>query len=321
MVAVRNPLALGASNGWPGESGFMRSLVFMRFARVLEHSWAKQLRASGILGLPRPPGVTPPQVFEQARMDNWELTAELQACATMPFMGIGATKLVEDAFQRQRRAEGASSNKKMSDLRMWSCMAEKKVLSSVHSFAEVDYQSEIPPRGFASKEPSSFHIPSSAGCAARSSIKGHQQRAEWYSPAPLTYFSNLGDMSLARQCNVDGDWQAAQKSWLSTLLNGDSICIRHRTKHNRFFLTFGSFAGLASQGWPLEARTAPNGLKLFAPVSVVGPGDAPYLHIFDLDLWEAFSFVWVGALRQEPVFGMQFEGLMVQPESEPIPLV
>lgn len=198
------------------------------------------------------------QVVQQAIADEWRLTDELVDCATKPFQGIGASKLSEDAFQRQRRAEGASSSNRMSSLRMWMTLVDRQVLSKVHGFQEISYQHERVQRGLTHLEPSKFRRPVSDGCADFSGLKGSSAKTSWYSPQPLHFFGNLGDCSLAADCRRTGKWSAASKSWLSLLLS-EGVCVRKRGGGGDFFLAVSSAAGLSSQGWPLQATTVGGG--------------------------------------------------------------
>lgn len=259
-------------------------------------------------------------MVEQAKADDWRLTEGLIDCATKPFQGIGASKLSEDAFQRQRRAEGASSSSRMSSLRLWMTMVDRQVLSNVHRFQEVAHQHEKVHRGVAHMEPSKFHKPVADGCGAYAKFKGAVAKTPWYSPQPLHFFGNLGDCSLADECRRTGNWAQASKSWLSLLLNGEGVWIRKRGSLSDFYLARNSATGLATQGWPLRAVTV-GGRVVYMLKQVSSVKECPYLHIYELDSWEAFSFTWVGMLRQRASFNMDGGGLAMLPDSAPARLL
>lgn len=260
------------------------------------------------------------EVFEKAAAEQWELTQSLVEVAVKPFQGICASKLSEDAFQRQRRAESKSTAEKVSDLRLWTTLIERRVLSQVHGFDEVAYEAEALRRGMGSTEPANFHIPTKQGCEQFSDLKSYQSKAEWYSPQPLHYFGNLGDLSMARGCQESGEWTQASKSWLSLLLNGEGICLRKMTGDGQFYIGFRSFAGLASQGWPVESVVA-DGQVLYVPRIVEDHNELPYLHIYDLAQWEAFSFSWIGPLHQRARFNRRHGGIAILPDTSLVGLL
>lgn len=83
------------------------------------------------------------QIIGLARDADWKITPELLAAVRQPWQGLGASKVVEDAWQRERfQEERDSVNRRVELPKLWMCPVTKQVLSGVHRFDEIPYASQ-----------------------------------------------------------------------------------------------------------------------------------------------------------------------------------
>ena len=83
------------------------------------------------------------KVMQCLMESGWKVEGNVTAILREAFSGIGATKIVEDAFQRERGVESRKTAKRISHQRKWMAPVHAKVAPKVHRFAEVDWEGEV----------------------------------------------------------------------------------------------------------------------------------------------------------------------------------
>lgn len=141
------------------------------------------------------------QVVSLAKASNWRLTSPIVDVVRDAFSCVGATKVVEDAFQRERHAEcHTSTNRRMAKSKMWMVPVEKKVLGELHRYTEVPFSQETLAMNSQCLDMDELFVPRMRkGSMNFRSIVSQRQAAQWYAPSPLNYFGHIADLSMYRQ--------------------------------------------------------------------------------------------------------------------------
>lgn len=250
------------------------------------------------------------QIVQLAKRRNWRMTGTLVEVVRDAFSCIGATKVVEDAWQRERHVEcHKGTNRRMRRSRMWMTPVDKKVLGSLHRYSEVPFSQETLTMNSKYLNMDALFVPRLRNTSMNfRPIVSQKQGAQWYSPSPLNYFGHVADLSMYRHvCEYDCADKAAQ-SWLTILACGQNMCIRDRARGGKFYSVFASYSGVAAVGWP-AVRVDGRGGPIYKIADEGDEADVAYLHILDLAEWEAFAFSWAGPLQVSKQFGV--EGLAV----------
>lgn len=236
------------------------------------------------------------QVVEGLRSADWAMTRDLRQVLEGAFAGLGQTKVVEDGFQKERHCEAKNSNRRMALNRIWLSPVDMKVLGDTHRFEEIPFAKEQLPPGVRADDANSLYFSRAKDLSVPvPDLVSKTSATSWYSPAPQMFIGHVADMSLWRYCIQHKQTHLAEKSWLSVLLKGASICVRH-TSQKQWFLAVASYSGVAAVGWPMRAVKL-GGKTLYGLATDVQWSDTPFLHIISLDEWRAFSFEWAGPLE------------------------
>ena len=80
---------------------------------------------------------------------GWSVKEQLVEAATLPFMQVGSTEVVEDGFRALRHAEQheSSAKKVISCKRKWTTLIDSALERQVHRYAPLHFASETLPRG------------------------------------------------------------------------------------------------------------------------------------------------------------------------------
>jgi hypothetical protein len=259
------------------------------------------------------------QVIQVAIEGNWMVTGKLVKVVSEAFQGFGQTKIVEDGWNKERHAEvQGNKNKRMKKSRMWMTLVESQVLGKVHRFDEVPYRDEPLDFGLKDMNIDALFQPTLKGVSLDvSGLVSKQQTPPWYSPAPLSYLGHVADLSLYRFCEEHKCYAVAGDSWLTILVNGTNLCLKHKKIHNVFYFAHANYSGVAAVGWPAVEAHGRGGKVYYRPSATAKPEDTAMLHIMDLDSWDAFTYKWIGPLQLAKQFNVDDGVLSVVPDHPP----
>lgn len=180
--------------------------------------------------------------------------------------------------------------------RIWLSPVEMQVLSGTHRFQVVPFATEHVPPGVRDDDAKTlfFNGTKDMSVALPDLVSGSASTS-WYSPTPQMFIGHVADMSLWRHLVRRNELQLGEKSWLSVLLKGVRMCVRH-SSHDRWYLAIASYSGVAAVGWPMqEIRIGAH--TFYGLAAQLSWSDTPFLHIVNLSEWRAFSFEWAGPLH------------------------
>ena len=106
------------------------------------------------------------------------------------FAHWGSSGLVEDAFQRDRTLESKSAGMKVAPSRLWQHLPEKKILSELYKFQEVQVN-EIPEELPGKKLPDGIYQPSAKTSLSLDDLVGFNQTPTW--PTHSSPFASLAE--------------------------------------------------------------------------------------------------------------------------------
>lgn len=251
-----------------------------------------------------------------ATASGWQVTEPMVEKARAAFRHIGATKIVEDGWQKERHGEvQANVNKRMKKARMWMTPVEAGVLGDIHRFKEIPYMEEPLVFGMKDLDMDRLFRPSRKDATMDfRPVCSTTATPAWYSPAPLSYFGHVADLSLYDFVSQSRCFASASMSWLSVLLTGaQSMCVRRKGARNRWYFVFANHSGVAAVGWPADAQQV-KGQTLLTVAANVRESEVLFLHIVNLDDWEAVMYHWRGPLEVERRFGLKDVAIVAEPE-------
>ena len=187
-----------------------------------------------------------------AAAGNWTITLELRARAELICGGFTQTKLVEDAFQRERHHESHHTvNKKMSNPEKWATCIREGVLNKVHGFTEVPWKDHPASAADPTSLPDGVYIPKNklASCPELKSIVS-RSAPTWHSVAPVSFVLHAVELQLLRQCHAEQSWSTAPQTWKGILCKS-GLVIKSRTS-GKWALSMGHFSGGGVPTWPVE---------------------------------------------------------------------
>ena len=166
---------------------------------------------------------------------------------------VGQSKLIEDGFHFERRGEGCQDSKIMSKERSWLLLLDQKVLSSIHKYDELDWQTMDIPRGM-KDEPMPLLFGERPGEASMNfkPITSGGSTPAWHSPKPATEPRNSADLALAMYCQEHGGWEHAKFSWLAILGMVPCTMVKHPHYGEGWYFVLGDIVGSALMAWPAE---------------------------------------------------------------------
>ena len=91
------------------------------------------------------------------------------------------SEIIENCFNRQKRAKANDANKKLELRRAWVTVLDRHVLDSVHGYQEVEFKGEVPTKGVCLE--SGIQEPSikSPTSLDMSTLSSKSPRPHWYS--------------------------------------------------------------------------------------------------------------------------------------------
>lgn len=252
------------------------------------------------------------QIVEIAKGSGWTITEGLLHVVRQAWSTMGASKIIEDAWQRERfQEERDSVNRRVQLGKVWMNLVIKKVLPEVHRFEEIPYEHQPIGRGLKDLNIQAlFHPKVKDATVGVRSIEGKSATAGWHSLSPTNYFGHVADLGLFRFCASNDKLHLGDKSWLAILLGCPNLIVKKRG--SRAYLAFASYSGIAGWGWPLVAEECRK-RTIYRLDSTATPEDIAMLYIVDLEEWQATTFDWAGKLRMKVEFGWEHAPLTIVP--------
>lgn len=238
------------------------------------------------------------QVVRMLVASKWVWTPEIEMCVRDLFMTVAATKVVEDGWQKERHIETSHANRAISAGRAWMAPVYSQVLGKVHSFNELEHESQEVPRGAAGSLSRNVFHARTKDCSMPDArrIVGQSASTPWYSPSPLMSLATIADLEVYREARKTGRWADVSHAWLSILLWCDRGLLVCRTGDPNMYLPTASLGGIAGMGWPVD-RVDVAGHTYYRPKVDVEAEDLKFLHVWDLSEWSAMSVQWVGPVH------------------------
>lgn len=257
----------------------------------------------------------------ELRANNYQPTDALMAYIGDLFGMLGQSKVVEDGFHFERRSEEAQDSKQMAPERRWLLLLGKKVLSSIHSYQDIDWETMSIPRGL--KDLQLCNLFSERLADTIMDFKGiisSSQRAGWWSPSADSEVQQHADLEMFIQCQRLGCWDAGRSCWLALLGRIKYLCVRHPSYGESFYFVLGDVCGCALWGRPAELHPTPGGKEVYKLKQIESSAEIKLIVIMSLDGWEAFAYAWMppAALHLAGVSGV---GLAAMPNGSPTSLL
>lgn len=106
----------------------------------------------------------------------------------------------------------------------------------------------------------------------------------------------MADLDLYIHAVRANRWDQAKDAWLCIILGCDKSLLVASRGEEQFFFPTAMVGGVSCVGWPAE-RVVCGNETYFRPQENCALSDLKWLHVWDLEEWEAVSLVWVGPLH------------------------
>lgn len=210
---------------------------------------------------------------------------------------IISSQIVEDCFNRQKRAKAGHMNRKVKVQSSWDVLQERRLVDKVHEYKLLAVSTPGPLRADRLPE-HTFSGPLKGTTLDLSGITGHTAKTSWYSPSAerngVAFMDTvILDFAIRRQC-----LGSVGNACLSILANP-----RHRIllrevvdeETGEFgppFFACGHIPGSVAWGWPAEVVQIPmSERQCFVPAKVAAFDQVP-LVIIDPSHWVALQYCW-----------------------------
>lgn len=214
------------------------------------------------------------QVVACLQLSDWSMTDGLKRVPEGVFSCPGQTKLIEDGFQKERHAESQNANRRMALSRIWLSPVELKVLGATHRYEDIPFATEPVPPGVRDEDTKSLFFSRAKDMSMPlPDLVSSSASTSWYSPTPQMYIGHESDMSLWRYLSRRNELHLGEKSWLSVLLKGARICVKH-SSHDRWYLAVARYSGVAAVGWPMQQLSV-GGKALYSLATQVDWSETP----------------------------------------------
>lgn len=195
------------------------------------------------------------QYVQLCKVEKWECTARVRSFAARASARLVQTQVSEDGFNRQRRQETLGRTKRVSDERAWCALIKTEVLHTTHHFKAIPWRLQHPPRGAPLPRRLWQHKLKDISDKRFLSLVAKGRAASWYSPGPQNLCQAIVDLDIARHCERHHLWGMVDNAWLSCLVGGDPLLVRHSSwDEQEWVLSLGQFGGQAAYGWPVVQR-------------------------------------------------------------------
>jgi hypothetical protein len=203
--------------------------------------------------------------FKLAEAAGWVWSPELAAKCRPGWESMGGTTAIEHAMRELRQLESHRSGwkKLASNKRKWDTLITSSVLTEVHNYSNLDWESETVPRGLQQKLTEGFFVTEVASIPAwLQEIVGTTQTAPWYSPRPLHMLQQTLDLEASLHYHETGNPENAKHLWLSCLFRMEPVVFWIPSQSPQTFLCVAEYFGQAVIAWPVVEHSAA-GLRVF----------------------------------------------------------
>ena len=231
--------------------------------------------------------------FELARAADWTWSPDLASKVGVGWESMGGTTAVEHAMRELRQLESHKSGwkKLASNKRKFECLIDSSVLSELHSYRPVDWESQVVPRGRVKQLTEAMFVTKVAKIPAfLNNIVSESQATPWYSPRPLHMMQQTLDIIAATRYATLGFPEKARNFWLACLFRQDPV-VYWRPPDSQKYLCIGEYYGQAAIGWPVTEHNS-CGLKLFAFKEKVQFCDLAITFVEDAESIRCYAVEW-----------------------------
>ena len=202
---------------------------------------------------------------------------------------------LEDGFKRQsfKVAHGANHQARMQELTR--VLIEKKVLSKVHRFDEVEAaegelgrNAKLPDNFWTATEPKTDPLPLKP-------IYGTKREASFPTFSPHQTCKVTMDLAFTDIVLKRGWSKKLHNTWMQGFVAAPNMLVKDHTIPDSPWLFVGGFVpGTAQLGWPAQG-VAVGGSEVYVPRKDLGPHELHFVVILDLKLWHAVNFEWLSS--------------------------
>lgn len=144
------------------------------------------------------------QLVRMLQRDNWRSSAEVKQFIK-DRSGVNAgSQVIEDMFQRGRRAERTGGKLEINGSRLWAALIDKKITTEVHKYEALDESGVDEGR---LKLPQGFYEAKVAGATPwLREVVSFQSATSWYSPSPDSWPEVAADMEWCKFADAQQAW-------------------------------------------------------------------------------------------------------------------
>lgn len=269
---------------------------------------------------PHSPSHRSTQAIIELRQNNFQPTPKLLEYLGNLFGMIGQSKIVEDGFHFERRGEQAQDSGRMAPERKWLLLLEKKVISTVHKYQDLDWHGMPLPRGMKDLPMQDLF----AERLGRTSMPfdelvSFSPRTPWWSPGPDSECLQHADLAVMMRCNAVGGWDMASVSWLALLGRVRNLCVHHPDYGERFYFIVGDVHAEALWGWPADSKTGA-GETVYTLKRINTWDEVRLLVVLSAVEWQAFEYEWVAPAALSKL-GFADTSIAAKPKHAPVSLL
>ena len=224
---------------------------------------------------------------------NWQSNNEVRSFFKKKHSRLLGTQVVEDGFQRQRRAEASTYNRKGKAITAWRTVIEKQVLEEVHAFDRPEVPDDVLPRS-AMVDPEAFHATVKGQSLELHTISSTKSQAPWYSPGVENHCVQFADLHFQHVALATG--RVAEMSNVEVwgpLLNANDTIIRRKATETaeagRWMLCLGEMKETASLTWPMNGIRRDDDSDMLS-FEFARSTSLTWAVVFDVLQWEALTF-------------------------------
>jgi len=269
------------------------------------------------------------QLVEPIRADGWVLSDRARSLLKLRESGFKQSRVVEDGFLKERRAEAAVTNFEMAEVGVVVALTQSEILTSRFSFKTHAHDQFH--QGSGERLPAhAFRARTSDATMDISSIRGPKSTPAWITHSPGSWTKFHLEPYLMAHLHRTRSWAASELAWLTNLLpNHEPVLVRALVTPPllipEWVLVLGVCESTAALVWPVVEVTGNFGEHHFFEPKTDEDAVPSLRFICDLQ-WELWPCVWASPLVQRVVYGApeSFEGeragvkLVTTLASEPI---
>lgn len=136
-----------------------------------------------------------PRVVGMLVESKWEWTPQVELAVSDLYSTVGATKIIEDGWQKERHREGFHCNRQVWHGRAWMAPVYGDVMNRVHHYDGVPYKSQEVPRGGTLPSSLFVSVEKASSMKELKQIVGTQPGTPWYGPSLLASLAQVAMVS------------------------------------------------------------------------------------------------------------------------------